>query len=66
MAEQKKGTGEPGWTPAEKSPDPAGQAAKGGDDTGRPTGEAEPKGRPTGDREATETAAARTERGAKR
>src|SRR4051794_13549203 len=55
MAEERKGTGEPGWTEAEKSPNPAGRA----EDTGRKTGEAEPKGRPTNDREAMETAAAR-------
>jgi hypothetical protein len=55
----KKGTGEPGWTPAEKGTD----VAEASGDAGA-AGEAEPKGRPTGDREKSETAAARTDRAA--
>jgi len=49
-----KGTGEPGWTPAEKGTNVTGDAGA--------AGEAVPMGRPTSAREETETAAAKTER----
>ncbi|MCO6418236.1 hypothetical protein JYK14_19000 [Siccirubricoccus sp. KC 17139] len=56
MATERKGSGETGWTPEEKTPDPAGRGG-----SGKAAGEAEPKGRPTGEREKTETAADRVE-----
>jgi hypothetical protein len=61
MAEEKKGTGEPGWKPEEKSPDASGRAG-----SAKAAGEAAPKGRPNDAREQTESAAARTEQDSKR
>jgi len=60
--DQGKGTGEPGWTEQEKGPDASGRPPG---DAGA-AGEAVPKGRPSSDREATETAADRTDADPKR
>jgi hypothetical protein len=61
MAEEKKGTGEPGWKPEEKSPDASGQAG-----SAKTAGEAAPKGRPNDARADTESAAGRIEQERKR